>query len=149
VLSQGSSEPAWYRINRLLLIHLGLYFNSNQILKDYELPYVDGAQYIYLLFISYERRTVGKTADVRIVFSQHIHLPGTPHRLFYASLLVNGKTCVDFRTKTYAYVCLYRWFQRVLEADKRVCVGGSKKGLDGAAYWPSPDDYSYEAVKPR
>jgi hypothetical protein len=55
-----------------LLIHLGLHFNSNQILKDYELPYVDGAQYIYLLFISYERRTVGKTADVRIVFSQHL-----------------------------------------------------------------------------
>ena len=74
MLSQGSSEPAWYRINRLLLIHLGFHFNSNQILKDYELPYayVDGAQYICLLFISYERRTVGKTADVRIVFSQHL-----------------------------------------------------------------------------
>ena len=70
MLSQGSSEPVWYRINRLLLIHLGLHFNSNQILKDYEHPYFDGAQYIYLLFISYEPRTVNKTADVRIVFSQ-------------------------------------------------------------------------------
>jgi hypothetical protein len=30
----------------------------------------DGAQYIYLLFISYEPRTINKTADVRIVFSQ-------------------------------------------------------------------------------
>ena len=29
VLSQGSSEPAWYRVNRLLLIHLDLNFNSN------------------------------------------------------------------------------------------------------------------------
>jgi hypothetical protein len=70
VLSQGSSEPAWYRINRLLLIHLGLHFNSNQILKDYDFPHFGGAQYIYLLFISYEPRTVNKTADVRIVFSQ-------------------------------------------------------------------------------
>ena len=70
MLSQGSSEPAWYRVNRLLLIHLDLNFNSNQILKDYELLHFGGAQYIYLFFISYELRTVNKTADVRIVFSQ-------------------------------------------------------------------------------
>ena len=37
MLSQGSSEPAWYRVNRLLLIHLDLNFNSNQIIKDYKL----------------------------------------------------------------------------------------------------------------
>ena len=72
VLSQGSSEPAWYRINRLLLIHLGLHFNSNQILKDYERLHtlVALSQYVYLFFISHEPRTVNKTADVRIVFSQ-------------------------------------------------------------------------------